>query len=447
MAGEIYISNIAGTFDYQQILDAYYQAQIQPILLLQSQESTLDKKISALQSFASKIDDIYNAFNTLTSSTLLDEKQVVVSNENVLTATITDSATAIEGNVTVDVKQLAKNDIWLSQAGVADLSSAVATVDGTIQISYAGSVVATIDYDTNTSDSTKPSTLQEIATAINSAQSVVKASVIFDGSNYRLLLSGTDTGSSNVISIDETGTGDLLDQLQLGTNYTTSHVQTAQDAVVSIYGSDISSSTNTFSNAIPGVQFTVKQENTSATISVEKNYQPFKDALDQFISSYNALVDFVQTEGGKDGSLSGETTLQFIRSGILSRMQPLLNLGIFSVDKDTGHISVDTTKLDDMLNNSPTTVSQAISDLKTSLYDYLLYLKDPRGPVESKETSLNNQKTLLEDQIGNMQKLINSQIELFKQQLIQVQLLQEEMNQIKAKLTSTFGTTSILPSN
>jgi len=446
MAGEIYISNIAGTFDYQQILDAYYQAQIQPVLLLQSQESTLDRKISALQDFTSKIDDLYSAFNTLTSSTLLDTKQVTVSDENILTATVTDSAAAIEGSVTVDVKQVAQNDVWLSQVGVSDLSSAVATTDGTIQISYAGNVVATIDYDTDTSDSTKPSTLQEIADAINNAQDKVRASIIFDGSGYRLLLSGVDTGSSNTVSVEEVGLGDLLDQIQLGSNYTTSHVQTAQDAVVSVYGTDVSSSTNTFIDALPGIQFSVK-EIGSATIAVESDYQPFKDAIDSFISAYNALVDFVQTEGGKDGSLSGETTLQFVRSGVLSRMQPLFDLGILEVDKDTGHISIDTSKLDDLLASSTDTVSQAISDLKDSLYDYLLYLKDPEGPVESKEDSLNSQKALIEDQIEEMQKLIDDQIELFKQQLIQVQLLQEQMDAIRAKLTSLFGNVSLLPSS
>jgi len=445
MAGEIYISNLAGTFDYQQLLDTYYQAQMQPVYLLQSQESVLDSKISALNDFASKIDDLYSAFNSLTSTTILDQKSVTSSNETVLTASVYDASKALTGSVSVDVKQLATNDVWLSQASVADLTSAVAMTSGTIEISYAGNVVATINYDTDTADSTNPSTLQEIASAINNAQDKVRASVIFDGTGYRLLLSGVDTGSSNTISITETGGGDLLDQLQIGSSYPSSHVQTAQDAVVSVYGTDISSSTNTFTDAVPGIQFTVKDVGT-ATITTDKDFEPFKTALNDFISAYNSLVDFVQTEGGKDGVLSGEATLQTVRSGILSRMQPLVNLGIIEFDKDTGHAILNSTKLDELLLNSEDTVRQAISDLKTSLYDYLVYLKDPRGPIESKEDSLNSQKTSLENQIEQMQKIINDQIELFRQQLIQVQLLQEEMNSIRAKLTSVFGDTTLLPS-
>ncbi|RUM91141.1 MAG: flagellar hook protein [Thermovibrio sp.] len=446
MSGEIYVSNLAGMFDYQEILNTYYQAQMRSVSFLENQESILEDKISAVNEFSNKIDNIYSSFNNLTSTNILNEKKVSVSDDNVITATITDPQSAIEGSVEIDVKQLAKNDVWFSQSGVSDLTSAVATEDGTIQISYAGNVVATINYDTDTSDSSKPSTLQEIATAINNAQDKVKASVVFDGFQYRLLLEGADTGSNNTVSIEEVGSGDLLDQLQLGSDYSSSHVQTAQDAVVSVYGSDISNSTNTFNGAIPGVSFTVKEENSSATISVEKDYQPFKDALNKFISSYNDLVDFVQTEGGKNGILAGDVNLQIVRSGILSRMQPLFDLDILSVDKDTGHISVDSSKLNGLLENSPDEVEEAIDELKSSLYDYLLYLKDPSGPIESEETALNEQKNHMEDQIDEMKKIVDSQVEIFRKQLIQVQLLQEKMQEIRAKLTATFGNISLLPS-
>jgi len=230
MAGEFYISNLAGTFDYQTILDAYYQAQMQPVLMLQNQESTLDSKLSAINEFQSLLSDFYSVFNDLTSTNILEQKVASSSNENVLSVKVTDPLKAQVGSYDVTVKQLAKNDVWLSLSGVTSTDSAPATAAGTLQISYAGTVIATVDYDTDTTTST-PSTLQEIASAINSAQDKVIASVIYDGSQYRLLLSGKDTGEANVISITEIGSGDLLDQLQLGDAYSSSHVQQAQDAI------------------------------------------------------------------------------------------------------------------------------------------------------------------------------------------------------------------------
>lgn len=441
MAGEIYISNL-GSFDYQSILNMYYQANSLPIQLLQSQESKIDSEIKAYNDFETKINDFYDAFDSLTS-TPVEGKVLNVVGQDVLAAQITDESAAIPGSYSVTVDQLAKNDIWLSQSGKS-LDEAVATADGTLQISYAGEVVATIDYDTNVDDTSKPSTLQEIVDAINSAQDKVRASLVYDGSSYYLLLTGKDTGANNTIELKEVGDGDLLDQLQLGDNYSDSHVQTASDAEVTVFGKTLTSSTNTFTDAIPGVTFTVESTGT-ATINIETDTSQFEDALNKFIQAYNDIVDFVQKEGGKDGVLSGDTTLQMIRSAILSRLQPLFNLNLIDVDQDTGHLSIKTDVLSSLEEESPDTLASAINDVKTALYDYLVYLKSPDGPVELSIENLNDRKESLENQIDFMKKLLDEQMENLKNQLIQLQLFQEQMAEVRAKLTATFGQVSLLP--
>jgi|GEM_PF-298950 len=445
MAGEFYISDIAGTFDYQTILDAYHQVQMQPVLMLQQQESTLDSKISAINEFQDLISNFYDVFDELTSTNILEQKVASSSGESVLSVKVTDPLKAQVGSYDVTVKQLAKNDVWLSLGGVTSPDSIPATAAGTLQISYAGDVIATVDYDTDPDTST-PSTLQEIASAINSAQDKIIASVIYDGSQYRLLLSGKDTGETNIISITEIGSGDLLDQLQLGDSYPTSHVQQAQDAVITLYGQDINSPTNTFSEAIPGLELSVKAvSSTPVSITVENDYASFVETFQNFINSYNSIVDFVQTESGEDGRLSGDTTLQMIRSSILSKFQPLFDNNLIDVDKDTGHLTLDTAKLDSMLTDDPESVENLLQSLKSNLYDYLIYLSSPSGPVDTYEKSLENQKSYLEEQIEEMQKLISEQVEEFRRELIQVQLLQEKMEAIRAKIVSVFGNTSLLP--
>ncbi len=441
MAGEIYISNL-GSFDYQNILDMYYQANSLPIQLLQSQETKIDSKVKAYKEFESKIGDFYNAFETLTS-TPIEGKNVKVTDENILTAKITDELKAIPGNYNVTVNQLAENDVWLSQTGKS-LDEAVATTSGTLQISYAGEVVATVDYDTDVSDTSKPSTLQEIVDAINSAQDKVKASLVYDGSSYYLLLMGKDTGSNNTIELQETGGGDLLDQLQIGDSYSDSHVQTASDAEVTVFGKTLTSPNNTFSEAIPGVSFTVNATGSS-TIEVREDTSKFGNALNKFIQAYNSIVDFVQKEGGKDGALSGDTTLQMIRSSLLSKLQPLFNLNLLEVDKDTGHLSIKTDQLTSLEETSPDTLKSAIDEVKASLYDYLVYLKSPESPVELSIKNLNERKESIEDQITFMKKLLNDQIQALKEQLVQLQLFQQQMAEVRAKLTATFGQVSLLP--
>ena len=443
MAGEIYISNL-GSFDYQNILEMYYRANSLPIQLLQSQESEIDSKIKAYQDFESKIENFYSAFDSLISAPV-EGKSVSSSDESILSVNITDELKAIPGSYTVEVEQLAKNDIWLSQNGKS-MDEAVASASGTLQISYAGEVVATIDYDTDVDDSSKPSTLEEIVSAINSAQDKVKASVVFDGNSYYLLLMGKDTGAANSVELQEVGDGDLLDQLQIGSDYSDSHVQTASDAQVNLFGKTLTSPDNTFSEAIPGISFTVKDIGT-AVVNVSKDTSEFENALQSFIQAYNDIVDFVQSEGGKDGVLSGDFTLQMIRSSILSKLQPLFNLNLLEIDKDTGHISIKSDKLTSLENESPEVLESAIQDLKASLYDYLVYLKSPDSPVELSIDNLNDKKSSLEDQIALMNKFLNERIEALKQQLIQLQLFQQQMEEIRAKLTATFGQISLLPSN
>ncbi len=443
MAGEIYISNL-GSFDYRNILEMYYRANSLPIQLLQSQESEIDSKIKSYQDFESKIENFYSAFNSLISAPV-EGKSVSSSDENILSVNITDELKAIPGSYTVEVEQLAKNDIWLSQNGKST-DEAVASASGTLQISYAGEVVATIDYDTDVDDSSKPSTLEEIVSAINSAQDKVRASMVFDGSSYYLLLMGKDTGAANSIELQEVGDGDLLDQLQIGSDYSDSHVQTASDAQINLFDKTLTSPDNTFSEAIPGVSFTVKRIGT-AVVNVSEDTSKFENALHSFIQAYNDIVDFVQKEGGKDGVLSGDFTLQMIRSSILSKLQPLFNLNLLEIDKDTGHISIKSDKLTSLEKESPEVLESAMQDLKASLYDYLIYLKSPDSPVELSIDNLNDRKNSLEDQIALMNKLLNERIETLKQQLIQLQLFQQQMEEIRAKLSATFGQVSLLPSN
>ena len=134
-----------------------------------------------------------------------------------------------------------------------------------------------------------------------------------------------------------------------------------------------------------------------------------------------------------------------IRSTILSKLQPLFDNNLIDVDKDTGHLTLDTVKLDNMLSSGPDSVETLLQSLKNKLYDYFIYLTSPSGPVDAYEKSLQNQKSYLEEQITEMQKLISEQVEQFRQQLIQVQLLQEEMESIRAKIASVFGNVSFLP--
>lgn len=445
MAGELFISDLAGGFDYNEILQKVQLLKSQQIALLQERENILSQKKAAISDFGDIVSELQDIFDDLTGGDLSYEKQITVSDENAIEASITNKYKAVPGSIDITVNQLAKNDVWLSQAGLSDKdTTAVATSNGTLEIKYAGNVVATIDYDTDTADTTKPSTLQEIADAINSAQDDVNATIFYDGSGYKLLLSGKDTGANNTIELNETGGGDLLSQLQIGSGYSGSHVQTSQNAQIEIYGQTVESQSNTFTDVLEGVSFTVKQTTASpVNIQISQDETALKDKLTEFIDKYNEMVDFISTNTGENGVLSGEYTLQSIRSSIFSSLDPLFEIGILSVDKDNGHLSLNSSEFDNQMQQDPNIIKTKLDDVEATLDPYLKAILDPDGIINQKEKSYQRQISNIEDKIEFDTKRINQEIETMRMQFVALQRYMAEMQDIRSRIQSTFGIQTI----
>lgn len=173
-------------------------------------------------------------------------------------------------------------------------------------------------------------------------------------------------------------------------------------------------------------------------VTIGKDYQPFKDKLREFISKYNEIVDFVQTNTSKEGVLSGDYTLQSIRSQIFNGLTPLMELGIINVDKDTGHLSIDNTELDNKLQTEPSTVQTKISDLDNNLRDYFYSVLDPYGPLKSKEKGYDRQIEAIEKKIEIDTKRIDAEIEILRKQFIALQVYMAEMEDLRLRLSSLF---------
>ena len=430
MAGEIYLSNLVGNFDYAEMLNNIRMIKSKQVLLLQQKENTIQSKKEAISNFGNILKEMKDLLNKITDTRELDKKTVSVSDENVLTATITNHSALAPSNIDIVVNQLAQNDVWLTDGGVADKTAPISSLSsGTLSITYQGNTI-NVNYDNTNS-------LEDIVSSINSEAANnglnINASIFYDGSNYRLLIKGLDTGSSNTVSISDSGN---LSSTLGGFN----NVQTAQNAEISVYGTTVSSETNNFDNVIAGLSITVKAvSSTPVNITVENDYSDFKNELKDFIKKYNEIVDFIKENTGKDGILSGEFSLQQIRSEIFNKLTPLLDRGLLSVDKDTGHLSLKETELDNLLRTDKNDVETMISEIKTNLEDYFLYITGTRGPIKLKEKSLDKQISSIEERIELMNKRIDIEIESLKKQFVSLQLLMAQMQDVQARLQQTFA--------
>lgn len=427
MAGEIYLSNLSDQFDYQTILQKYQELKFQQVSAIQQKENVIKKQKAAFESFAKLLEDFKKNFEEISSTDIFAKKQVTISDESIADVVITDEKKAYAGNLTFTVQQLAKKDMWLSQSGVASRSDTIASQDGTLTISVGSE---SIDIDYSASDD-----IDTIATKINQASDKVQATIFFDGNNYRLIVSSKETGTDNALSFSDSG--DLLDNLQLGDSYTDSHVQSAQNAKIDILGQTVESQNNTFSNILDGIEITVKKISSDPIeIMVADDKESAQKSMETLFNAYNSLVDYIKTSTNKDGALSGDFTLQSIRSAIFNTFTPFMEKGLLSVDHTNGHISLQLDRFNELYDNDKEALTQSIEDVKNRLQPYLESIFDTQGTINQKEKAYDRAIDRYEDRIETVVKRINLETEMLKKQFIHLDSLLAELKDVKLRIAA-----------
>ncbi|MRI83782.1 MAG: hypothetical protein C6I00_05105 [Nitratiruptor sp.] len=430
---DIYLSNLSGQFDYQQILDKYQQLKLQQIAILEQREDLILQKKSAFQTFTSMLEDFKGGLEALRDPGLVDQKVATISNEEVASVTITDPKALMPTQLEFTPTQLAQRDVWLSQAGVTSREEEVASQDGTLTLTIDGT-----DYSIDYSDS---DTIDDIVTKINEATDAAQASLFFDGTNYRLILSSTKTGSDQAISMSDDG--DLLDNLQLGGDYEDSHVQEAQNAKISIYGTEVESQDNTFSNLIDGLTIEVKRTSGDPVrVEVQNDDARVQRALEALLDSYNAMVDYSKEQTGEYGPLSGDFTLHSIRSALFNRMNPLLNQGLLEVDHTNGHLSLNLDRFKELIQEDRQGLADTFSQLSDQLGPYLesLFAKD--GLLEERVDGYERQIRNYEDEIRSTATRIDHEIENLKERFIHLDSLLASLNSMQTSIAALLQPTS-----
>ncbi len=144
---------------------------------------------------------------TLSSMNTTDEFLIkAVNSSNATAMTATASSTAEEGSHVVDVVSLATTDMHMGTAIFASSSDVISGGSaGTFSFTYGSRQISV--------DVTATTTLTQFANLINSDpdnRNSVRASVINDGSGYRLQIRGMDLGAGNDFIVDDDQTSASL---------------------------------------------------------------------------------------------------------------------------------------------------------------------------------------------------------------------------------------------
>ncbi|MCL0046229.1 flagellar filament capping protein FliD [Nitrospinaceae bacterium] len=360
------VFGINSNLDTQDIINKMVSLEARSMDLVEAKKQIEQQKLASFQELKNRLQTFKSVTTTLNTESRFVVNKSVFSNNSfsdsnkVLDITTTSSASS--GTYSLTVNNLA-TESKLITSGYAETTTSIPS--GTVRIVIGSSASSTVTIDSTNN------TLDGLRLAINNLGLDVKASFLNDGdatNPYRLLISGTQTGSSGTVTMNTNITSGTV---TMGFETT----QTAQDARLSLDGVSITKSSNTITDVITGAALKL-QSAGSGTISLSTDTEAITTKVSDFVDEYNDLSLFLReqlaldTETEETGVLFGNFAVQnlqqILRSSISNKVTGvsgdysyLSQIGITT--QPDGTLILDTDKLSDALLSDIKNVSQLFS--------------------------------------------------------------------------------------
>jgi flagellar hook-associated protein 2 len=436
----ISFGGLGNGLDFGQVVDQLVKVAQLPVDRLTEKKAALNSKFTDYATLSTKLIFLQSASDKLRLSTSFDRTATSVSDSSAMSAV--GSSTATPGSYAVRITQLAQSHQVTNKA-----AKAVAATTTDIVAGASGAFTFRVGSGTDqTVNLSATATIEDLKSAINDLGAGVTASLINTGSDttpaYRLVLTATNTGASNAVTIvtDNTtldfangsGTGGV-DTLQAAQNATMIVGDPAQTTVT------LTRSSNTVSDAIPGVTLSLLNITGASTVKVNvtRDVSAVKENIKGLATAYNDVMKFINERTTYDlatkkgGIFFNEPTVRGVVSQIrtalsstvvgLSTVNTVGALG-FKTERD-GTVTVDESKLDSALSASYSavknlfinqTTSTGIAQLMTTAVDVL---DDAAGgSLTLRKSGLTKQITTLTDDIVRKQDLLAQYEDRLKRQ-------------------------------
>ena len=366
----ISFSGLASGLDTSKLIQQLVQLESIPITQLQGQQKQFQAKLSSVGTFKGLVSALQDKAKVLSDKASFLSYLTSVSMDGHVAASA--SGSAAPGTHTVVVNQLATIDRWTFDAVPSETTN-LATADGQgVSFSVDGTAF-------NIALTAGTSSLNDLAAAINStAGDKVSASVVNVGTStspsYQLVMTSNDSGQNNRISgITNTVAGLTINTTppnSSGVAQSANNITAGNNAVAVIDGLTVTRETNEFNDVVAGLSLTVQtaDPSTTLTVAVTADSGAIKHKLSDFVTAYNTLVDFVNTQNtyskdnGPGGNLFGDSILGDVMKQV---RQALFNVPTSVVQADTagystlqlvgietqsdGKLQINDTKLDDKM--------------------------------------------------------------------------------------------------
>ena len=385
------LSGVAGSIDTTSLISQLMQVQALPQTTLKNQLSVEQAMLTAYQGINSTLTAMQTAAQALIDPT---GWQVTAATSSVPSVVASSAAGAAAGSTTFNVLSLAAAQV---STIAADSSNNVVT-DPTAGITITDSSGQAHNIALTSAAAT------DVAAAINTAAVGIRANVITTSTGGQLLqLTAAGTGTSAAFTASTTG----------GFTNPVQNVVTAQNATVGVGdpangGYVLDSQSNTFTNLIPGVTFTVSAVTSNVTIAVGSDEKAISDQVQALVTAANAAGTAISQATTNGGILQGHYEVSSIAQSLSGAVSQGTSTGgtlsTYGIDIDkNGVMSFDTAKFAAAYTADPTGTQNAISQsFATSLNDTATATIAPvDGSISSAITDATNTSADLNKQIND----------------------------------------------
>jgi flagellar hook-associated protein 2 len=334
---------IGSGLDINGIVSQLMALERRSVTALDTREAKYQAQLTAYGTLKGALSSFQGAVAGLATASKFTTVKASVADTSV--ATVSTSGAA-DGTYALEVQTLARAH-KLKSTPFAASSTTVGTGKLTISFGTYSGDTFTLNPDKSSKEITigaGQASLAGVRDAINAAKAGVTASIVNDGTAYRLTVTSNDTGLANAVRItvddDDATDTDMSGLSQLvydgrtvsGVQNLTQTVE-ARNATLRIDGIDISNASNTITDAIEGATLTLLKENTPSTtaVTIARDTAGVQSAVQGFVKAYNDLHKVMNDlskydPAAKKGSiLTGDSTLRAVQAQLRNVFNTALN--------------------------------------------------------------------------------------------------------------------------
>jgi flagellar hook-associated protein 2 len=402
----ITVDGIVSGMDTTALIGAMVSVYTVPKAALEKDIDDIGEKIEAIAGLNNRLEDLEKALEAIEDEDSFKVYKATYGDTDAFE--VTTSGDAISGTYDVEIAQLARAELEVSQ-GFSDKSSTGEVAEGTLSVTYAGtSTEITVD--------SSNSSLEKLAAEIDAIDGLT-AYVLDTGAAtdpYKMVVQGNDTGADNTIAFDTSG-------LTVGAAVPSfTENRSAQDSSVDINGITVTGASNSINDAIPGLDIELYQTTSSAAeVTVGLDREEITANVQAVIDAHGEVVSWVNTKSaynadlGIQGPFVGETAvgrimrgLQTIVSNTYSGGESLDSLAVMGIKtQSTGKLSIDSevfdAAMDEYLDDvvAMFTSDDGFSAAMKAKID--VYIDPVDGSLVSFEDSLEDRIDSLETQVSS----------------------------------------------